>query len=127
MRITKRQLKSLIRSVISESYGKTIDGVELGSAWGDYDVFGRPVSPDQILYSDRSSKIKYMAEKCLKVPFSKVADMCFKILENNESMVKHCVHLRAGCRRRDVEDCRKCLEEICKCSICEKICSEFLL
>ena len=125
MRITKRRLKSLIRSVIIESYGMTKDGVQLGSMWGDYDEFGRPVSPNQISYSGSKGKISFMAKECMKMPISKIFDMCLKILENNESMVKYCVELRACCRRHDEEGCRRCLDEICKCSICEQICCEF--
>ena len=129
MRITESKLRSIIRSVISESYGMTRDGVPIASMWGDYDDLGRPVSRDQVEYmgSDPKRSTSVMANACMKMPIAKLFDMCLNICESNESMVKHCVELRACRRRGDEDGCRRCLDKICKCRICKQICCDFCL
>tara|TARA_B100001121_G_C18613023_1_gene585411 strand:- start:355 stop:651 length:297 start_codon:yes stop_codon:yes gene_type:complete len=95
MRITERDLRRVIKNVISET------------------------SMDMM--QDNMEK----ANKCCSMSMDELLDMCRQICAKNMTMANVCCELCYCASKRDVQGCCKCLDKICSCSACAQICSDF--
>lgn len=109
MKITESKLRSIIKSVLSESELMPEDYLQK-----DFDHREVDFSPNM-----------KKAEYCRDMSKQELIDMCDKICKINPKMAIHCIELCSHCCRGDVMGCCRCLDEICKCIHCEKVCSEF--
>ena len=97
MKITKRQLKRIIR----EEYSSLQAGHGMGSM--------------------HMAK----AEACCSMAPDMLLGMCADICEANRSNASECVKLCACVSTGDVMGCCKCLDIICSCPKCHQICSHY--
>lgn len=94
MKITEKELRSIIESVIAEGH-EAVAGKHMAKA-----------------------------QACCDMDRSRLFDLCAKICRQNMSMSSLCDELCACVRRGDIEGCCSCLDEICTCMHCERICEE---
>ena len=109
MKITESKLRSIIKSVLNES------------EFMPEDYLQRDFDHREMDSSHNMSKAKF----CCDMSKKELIDMCDKICKVNQKMAAHCIELCACCCRGDIMGCCRCLDEICKCTHCEKVCSEF--
>ena len=102
MRLTKRQLKKVIR----EEYTKL---------------------QRRGLISEMSSMMGGMnmakADACCAMDSGSLFDMCAQICDANPSMAGACADLCSSACSGNAQACGPCLDKICECPICSQICS----
>ncbi len=102
MRLTKRQLKKVIR----EEYAK---------------LQRRGLISEMAPMMGRTNMAK--AEACCGMDRGSLFDMCAQICDANPSMASACAELcRCACSG-DVQGCCACLDKICECPDCAQICT----
>ena len=113
MRITERKLKSIINSVISEMAPQMSDMLPQTVA----------MMPQEHGVEGSGSPFMDKAMACCDMRTANLLSMCVQICSRNPEMAAHCLELCDCVRRGSLEDCCKCLSEICKCQDCAQICT----
>ena len=104
MRISNVELRKVIRSVISETM--------------DFDLVPKMV-PKR---GGGMSAIMQRAKACIGLDKGALFDMCAQICDSNSSMAMHCADLCMCACNNDLDGCCVCLEKICSCPNCDRIC-----
>ena len=102
MKITKRQLKRVIREEYTKLQRKGLIN---------------EMSP--MMGGTHMAK----AEACCSMDAGSLFDMCAQICDANPSMSNACAHLCKCACAGDVQGCCSCLDQICECPNCAQICT----
>lgn len=114
MRVTERQLRSVIKKTIREM---------------SHDVLGHVTSPEQYagmggvnVYAS-NPEIMNRANGCMKLDSRQLLSMCAEICKANPGMAQHCFNLcTAVLCDGNMNGCCECLMSICECEHCCDIC-----
>ena len=119
MKITESKLRSIIKSVLSESDFMPEDYLKR-----DSDSDHREMDSDH-REMDSSANMRRAMFCCDKMSKQELIYMCDAICRENHKMAIYCIKLCVHCCKGEIRDCCRCLDEICKCIHCEKVCSEY--
>lgn len=97
MRLTKRQLKRMIR----EEYSRLQEMAPLGG-----------------------SMHMAKADACCTMDSGSLFDMCSQMCDANPAMAGACADLCSCACSNDAQGCCGCLDKICECPICSQICTD---
>jgi len=116
MRITESRLRSVISNVIKEMshdmHGHSA-GAESYAGMGGVNLYAS------------NPELMSRAQACMDMKSQPhlLAAMCAEICKANSSMAQHCINLcEAVLCNGNMNGCCECLEMICECEICCKIC-----
>jgi len=104
MRITKNQLKNIIRDTINEAH----------MDHGSETTTSSPIAGDLMKMVSSCMEMKNDPQKFFM--------MCTLICSKNSNMSAHCMNLCCCLCENDSEGCRMCLSKICECPGCCEIC-----
>ena len=113
MKITKRQLKRIIKEEMS---ALQIPSLSIGSV----DVAGPIEIEPQAMESD-SGGMMGKAKACCVMQGCDLFDMCAELCETNPGMTAACAELCACVCDHDIYGVCSCLEELCSCPECTAI------
>ena len=118
MRITEKDLRRVIKKVISET---SMDMMQLDMGIPSH------MSGDMSSYHgvdgmmhDNMAK----ASKCCHMSKEELLAMCRQICSQNMTMASDCCELCYCASKGDEKGCCACLDRICSCSACAQICSD---
>ena len=107
MKIRNSELRRVIRSVISESHEDMMSPVAMPA-----------------MHGGQSHDFMQKAKACVGMEKGRLFDMCAQICDSNPSMARHCADLCKCVCNGDMEECCRCLGEICSCPQCAQICAD---
>ena len=106
MRLTKRQLKRVIREEYTKLQRKGL------------------ISEMSPMMGGIGSMSMAKADACCAMDSGSLFDMCSQICDANPSMAGACADLCSCACSGDAQGCCPCLDKICECPICAGICSQ---
>ena len=118
MRIKEKDLRRVIKNVISENYSDMMQ-LDMGSPIHMSDDMSSHHDIGGMMHGNMSK-----ASKCCHMSKEELFAMCVKICSSNNSMIKDCCELYDCACRGDVQGCCACLDKICSCPNCAQICSD---
>ena len=114
MKITERQLRSIITKTMNEMHHDVVELPQLQHS--DYVEDSHSLSGDHLMLQK--------ARACMQMDAQKLFTMCAIICSKNPEMGEHCKRLlKCVCDGEiAIEDCCDCLTQICACPECCSIC-----
>ena len=121
MKITKRQLKRIIR----EEYSRLKRRGLIKESWDDESI-GQSFNAMSTAYGQSPQGQGSMGSACMNLSQEQLMLMVCEICEANPAHCAVCCDLIVANMAKDSVGCDECLEEICKCPTCQEICAMHL-
>ena len=119
MRLTKRQLKRIIR----EEYSRL---KRRGLIKEGYEESFEPLENFGSTYSGMGSAVgSGMGQSCINLAPKELMMMVCEICEANPEKCEVCCDLVVSAMAKDSVGCEECMQVICECPMCEEICLSY--